>query len=137
MISHTCSIGERSCDAAGQCNMSTFCRACWVTTAVCYPVGKRPLNVVHEWQHNRLNHQIDVQISNQGVWDKHESSPAVIGNCSPDSRCRSSVSKPQTSWLQALTCLPSNQHTAITGTNAEPAFIRKHNRFFIPFSNEL
>ncbi|GBN91001.1 hypothetical protein AVEN_196592-1 [Araneus ventricosus] len=35
---------------------------------------------------------------------------------------------PQTGWLQELTWPPSNQHTAITGTKAEPPFIRKHNR---------
>ncbi|GBM80632.1 hypothetical protein AVEN_140557-1 [Araneus ventricosus] len=89
-----------------------------------------PLNAVHEWQHSKLNHQTDVQICSQGAWHNHESAPAVIGNCSPghNSRCRSSVSKPQTGWLQALTWPPSNQHTAITGTKAEPAFIRKHNR---------
>ncbi|GBM06670.1 hypothetical protein AVEN_190885-1 [Araneus ventricosus] len=89
-----------------------------------------PLNAVHEWQHNRLNHQTEVQICCQGVWDNHESAPAVIGNCSPDhnSCCRSSVSRPQTGWLQALIWPPPNQHTAITGTKAEPAFIMKHNR---------
>ncbi|GBL94678.1 hypothetical protein AVEN_83992-1 [Araneus ventricosus] len=66
----------------------------------------------------------------QGAWYNHESAPDVIGNCSPDynSRCRSSVSRKQTGWLQALTWPPSNQHTAITGTKAEPSFIRKHNR---------
>ncbi|GFY32783.1 uncharacterized protein TNCV_4638891 [Trichonephila clavipes] len=42
-----------------------------------------------------------------------------------DSRCRSSVSRLQTVWLQALSWLPSDQHT---GTKAEPSFIRKHNR---------
>ncbi|GBM21172.1 hypothetical protein AVEN_50904-1 [Araneus ventricosus] len=89
-----------------------------------------PLNAIHEWQHNRLNHQTDLQICSQGARDNHESAPAVIGNCSPDhnSRCRSSVSRPQTGWLQALIWPPSNQHTTITGTKAEPAFIRKHNR---------
>ncbi|GBM42758.1 hypothetical protein AVEN_81584-1 [Araneus ventricosus] len=62
-----------------------------------------PLNAVHEWQHNRLNHQTDVQICSQGAGDNHESAPAVIGNCSTDhnSRCRSSVSRPQTGWMQA------------------------------------
>ncbi|GBN32602.1 hypothetical protein AVEN_94565-1 [Araneus ventricosus] len=61
-----------------------------------------PLNAVHEWQHNRLNHQTDVQICSQGAWDNHESAPAVIGNCSPDhnSRCRSSVSRPQREILK-------------------------------------
>ncbi|GFY03020.1 uncharacterized protein TNCV_980251 [Trichonephila clavipes] len=72
------------------------------------------------------------------VWDNHESVPSVIGNCSPDhdSRCRSSVSRPQTVWLQAFHWSPSDQHTAITGTNAEP-FIRKHNRspFHPPMSS--
>ncbi|GBM83764.1 hypothetical protein AVEN_28478-1 [Araneus ventricosus] len=89
-----------------------------------------PLNGVHEWQHNRLNHQTDVQVCSQGAWDNHESAPAVIGNCSLDhnSRCRSSVSRPQTDWLQELTWPPSNQNMAITGTKEEPTFIRKHNR---------
>ncbi|GBO23935.1 hypothetical protein AVEN_88224-1 [Araneus ventricosus] len=88
-----------------------------------------PLNAVHEWQHNRLNHQTDVQICSQDAWVNHESVPAVIGNCSADhnSRCRSSVSRPQTDWLQALTWPPSKKHTAITGTKAKPAFSRKHN----------
>ncbi|GFX12063.1 putative transposable element [Trichonephila clavipes] len=40
----------------------------------------------------------------------------------------SSVSKPQTVWLQAFPWPTSEQHTAITGIKAEPAFIRKHNR---------
>ncbi|GBN19205.1 hypothetical protein AVEN_6408-1 [Araneus ventricosus] len=31
-MSHTFSIGERSGDLASQGNMSTLCRACWVTT---------------------------------------------------------------------------------------------------------
>ncbi|GBL75605.1 hypothetical protein AVEN_154929-1 [Araneus ventricosus] len=86
-----------------------------------------PLNAVHEWQHNRLNRQSDVQICSQGAWDNHESAPAVIKNCSPDqnSRCRSGVFRPQTGWWQVLTWPLSNQHTAITGTKAEPAFIRK------------
>ncbi|GBN18147.1 hypothetical protein AVEN_191705-1 [Araneus ventricosus] len=81
-----------------------------------------PLNAVHEWQHNRLNNQTDVQICSQGAWDNHESAPADIGNCSPghNSRCRSSVSRKQTGWLQAFTWPPSNQHTAITGNKAEP-----------------
>ncbi|GBM58974.1 hypothetical protein AVEN_230087-1 [Araneus ventricosus] len=72
-----------------------------------------------------LNHQTDVQICSQGAWDNHESAPVVILNCSPDhnSRRRSSVSRPQTDWLHALTWPPSNQYTAITGTQAEPAFI--------------
>ncbi|GBM85824.1 hypothetical protein AVEN_129966-1 [Araneus ventricosus] len=89
-----------------------------------------PLNAVHEWQHNRLNHQTDVQICSQGAWGNHESAPDVIGNCSPvrNSRSRSSVCRPQTGLLQALTWPPSNQHTAITGIKAEPIFIRKHNR---------
>ncbi|GBN80486.1 hypothetical protein AVEN_143961-1 [Araneus ventricosus] len=78
----------------------------------------------------RSNRQTDVQTCSQGACDNHKSVPAVIGKCSPDhnSRCRSSVSRTQTCWLQALTWPPSNQHTAITGTKAEPAFIRKHNR---------
>ncbi|GBM04276.1 hypothetical protein AVEN_41080-1 [Araneus ventricosus] len=89
-----------------------------------------PLNAVYKWQHNRLNYQTDVQICSQGACENHESATAVIGNCSPDhnARCRSSVSRPHTGWLQALTWPPSNQHTSITGTKAEPAFIRKRNR---------
>ncbi|GBM25674.1 hypothetical protein AVEN_207449-1 [Araneus ventricosus] len=89
-----------------------------------------PLNAVHEWKHNMLNCQTDMQICSRGAWDNHESAPTVIGNCSPDhnSRCRPRVSRPQTGWLQVLTWPPSNQHTAIIGTKAEPTFIRKHNR---------
>ncbi|GBM54085.1 hypothetical protein AVEN_247699-1 [Araneus ventricosus] len=95
-----------------------------------------PLNAVHEWTQNRLKHQTDTVlhrrsvIFSQGASDNHESAPVVIGNCSPsrNSRCTSSVSWPQTGWLQAVNWPPSNQHTAITGTKAEPTFIRKHNR---------
>ncbi|GFV65748.1 uncharacterized protein TNCV_4153841 [Trichonephila clavipes] len=39
-----------------------------------------------------------------------------------------SVSRPQIVWLQTFLWPPSDQHTVITGTKAEPAFIRKHNR---------
>ncbi|GBM75266.1 hypothetical protein AVEN_214587-1 [Araneus ventricosus] len=79
-----------------------------------------PLNAVHEWQHNKLNHQTGVQICSQGAWDNHESAPAVIGNCSPDhnSRCRSSVSSRRQVGCRRS---PVNQHTAITGNKAEPA----------------
>ncbi|GBM29937.1 hypothetical protein AVEN_111241-1 [Araneus ventricosus] len=93
-------------------------------------LGNTPLNAIHKWQHNRLNHQTDLQICSQGARDNQESAPAVIGNCSPDhnSRCRSSVFRPQTGWLQTLTWPASSQHTTITGTKAESAFIRKHNR---------
>ncbi|GFX27502.1 uncharacterized protein TNCV_4995571 [Trichonephila clavipes] len=68
--------------------------------------------------------------SSQSLWDSHESTPAVRGNCSPDhdSRYRSSVSRQQTVWLQTFRWLPSDQHRAITGSKAKPAFIRKHNR---------
>ncbi|GFU75586.1 uncharacterized protein TNCV_2863011 [Trichonephila clavipes] len=38
------------------------------------------------------------------------------------------VSRPQTVLLQAFSWLPSDQRMAITGTKAESAFIRKHNR---------
>ncbi|GFW53870.1 hypothetical protein TNCV_2446621 [Trichonephila clavipes] len=51
-----------------------------------------------------------------------------------DSQRRSSVSWPQKLWLQAFPWPLSNQHTAIAGTNAEPAFIRNHHT---PSSNEL
>ncbi|GFW23743.1 uncharacterized protein TNCV_2032861 [Trichonephila clavipes] len=100
------------------------------------------LNAVHEWQFYRLNCQTDVQIRNHCVCDNHESALAtVIGNCSPDHdfRCRCSVSRLQTVWLQVFPWLPSDQHTAITGTKAEPAFIRKHNRSLLrlPVSSGL
>ncbi|GFY10467.1 uncharacterized protein TNCV_1463561 [Trichonephila clavipes] len=82
------------------------------------------LNAVDEWQYYGLNYQTDVQICSQCVRDNHESTPAIIGNCSSDhdSRCRFSVS-----WLQTLSW-PPDQHAAITGNNTEPAFIRKHNK---------
>ncbi|GFX19867.1 transposable element Tcb1 transposase [Trichonephila clavipes] len=89
------------------------------------------LNAVYEWQCYRLNYQTDQHVCSQCVWNNHESALAtVIGNCSPDHdfRCRCSVSRLQTVWLQVFPWLPSDQHTAITGTKAEPAFIRKHNR---------
>ncbi|GBL77817.1 hypothetical protein AVEN_153014-1 [Araneus ventricosus] len=100
-----------------------------------------PFNAVSEWQHNRMNHQTDVEICSQGAWDNHESASAVIENCSPDhnSRCKSNVSRPQTYLLQALNWAPSNLQTAITDTKAEPAFIRKHNRSALrpPMSSSL
>ncbi|GBL98108.1 hypothetical protein AVEN_84604-1 [Araneus ventricosus] len=67
----------------------------------------------------------------RACWVTTESAHAVKGNCSPDhnSRYRSSVSRLQTGWLQVLTWPLSNQHTAITGTKAEPAYIRKHIRY--------
>ncbi|GBL84130.1 hypothetical protein AVEN_118547-1 [Araneus ventricosus] len=94
-----------------------------------------PLNAAHEWQHNRLNHQTDLQICSHGAWDNHESSPAVIGNCSPDhnSRCRSSVSRPQTGWLQALTWPRSNQHWH----QGRTGFHQKTQQISTPSSNEL
>ncbi|GFV09879.1 uncharacterized protein TNCV_2318091 [Trichonephila clavipes] len=62
----------------------------------------------------------------QYVWDNHESALAVTGNCLPDHGYK--VSKLQTVWLQAFNWPSSHQHAAITGTMAEPVFIRKHNR---------
>ncbi|GFS94005.1 uncharacterized protein TNCV_4480551 [Trichonephila clavipes] len=78
----------------------------------------------------RLNYQTDIQICNKCIWNNHESTLAVIGNCSlsHDSRRRSCVSRPPTVWLQAFPWPPSDQHTVITGTKAESACIRKHNK---------
>ena len=94
-----------------------------------YPVGKLPLEW-HERQNHRLNCQADVQIYSQCVWNNYESASAVIGNCSldHDPRCRSRLSRPQTVWLQAFSWPSSDQHTAITGTKTESAFIKNHNR---------
>ncbi|GFU07022.1 uncharacterized protein TNCV_3885861 [Trichonephila clavipes] len=90
-----------------------------------------PLSAAHEWQYYRLNYEIDVQIYSQCAGDNHESAPVVIGNCSLDydSRCRSSLSWPQTVWLQAFPWPPSYQHKAIPGTQVEPTFIRKYNKY--------
>ncbi|GFU50512.1 uncharacterized protein TNCV_4883801 [Trichonephila clavipes] len=72
------------------------------------------------------------------VWDNHESTLAVIGNCSPehDSMSRSSVSMLQVVLWQSIPWPPSDQQTAITGIKVEPAFIRKI-RNPTPPSNEL
>ena len=61
-----------------------------------YPVGKLRLEFFHERQSYRLNYQADGQICSQCVWNNHESTSAVIGNCSPDndSRSRSRMSRP-------------------------------------------
>ncbi|GFT41279.1 uncharacterized protein TNCV_1613971 [Trichonephila clavipes] len=57
------------------------------------------------------------------------SAPAVTGNFSPDhnSKCMSSMSRSQAVWLQVFPWPPSNKHMTITGTKAEPSFIRKTN----------
>ncbi|GBO39986.1 hypothetical protein AVEN_132927-1 [Araneus ventricosus] len=68
IMSHTCSIGERSGDLAGKCTLDHQIFRHSVEhvglkqryEGECYPVGKHPLNASHEWQHNRLNHQSDV-----------------------------------------------------------------------------
>ncbi|GFV76416.1 DUF4817 domain-containing protein [Trichonephila clavipes] len=75
-----------------------------------------------------LNYQTDVQIFCQCVWDNHKSAPAVIGNCSLDlgSKCLSGVFRVQKGWLHSFPW-PSDQHTTVTFTKAEPAFIRPHN----------
>ncbi|GBO13207.1 hypothetical protein AVEN_87012-1 [Araneus ventricosus] len=85
LLSHTCSIEERSGDLAGQGNMLTLCRACLVTTA-----------------------EIAPQIITPSV------GPECLGR-------------------KLVGCRPSpglllTKHTAIIGTKAEPAFIRKNNR---------
>ncbi|PRD27530.1 UNVERIFIED_CONTAM: hypothetical protein NCL1_35112 [Trichonephila clavipes] len=38
------------------------------------------LNVDHEWQCNRLNHQPDLRIFSQDAWNSHESAPAEVLN---------------------------------------------------------
>ncbi|GFY03884.1 uncharacterized protein TNCV_1196641 [Trichonephila clavipes] len=78
----------------------------------------------------KLNYQTDREIFSQCFWDNYKSAPAVIGNCSTDhdSRCRSSVSRPQTVWLRVFPCPPSDQHMVITGPKTKPAFIGKHTR---------
>ncbi|GFV83269.1 hypothetical protein TNCV_1899951 [Trichonephila clavipes] len=48
-----------------------------------------------------------------------------------------SVSKSKTVWLQAFSRSPSDQHRAINGTKAEPAFIKKIQQISTPSSNEL
>ncbi|GFV65011.1 hypothetical protein TNCV_763531 [Trichonephila clavipes] len=52
-----------------------------------------------------------------------------------NSRFRSSVSRLQTMWLLTLPWPPSDQHTALTGTKAEAALIRK--QISTPSSNEI
>ncbi|GFX59604.1 uncharacterized protein TNCV_3753691 [Trichonephila clavipes] len=75
------------------------------------------------------------------VWDNHESALAVLENgfSGYDSRCRFSVSRLQTVWLQVFPWLSSDRHTAITSTKARPALIRKRNRspFRPPMSSGL
>ncbi|GFS62959.1 hypothetical protein TNCV_2054401 [Trichonephila clavipes] len=69
----------------------------------------RAQNLVGQ-EHHRLSYQTGVQICSQCFWGYHESTPAVIGNCSPDHDSR-----------------------------AEPAFTRRHNRspFRSPMSSGL
>ncbi|GFX74357.1 transposable element Tcb2 transposase [Trichonephila clavipes] len=100
------------------------------------------LNIVKFVKAQNPNVGVDVwRSASQCHWDNHESAPGVIRNCSVDhdSRYRSSVSRLQTVLLQAFPWPPSDQHTAHTGTKAEPAFLRKHNRFLIrpPMSSDL
>ncbi|GFT09503.1 hypothetical protein TNCV_5063371 [Trichonephila clavipes] len=52
-----------------------------------------------------------------------------------DTRCSFSISRSQTAWLQAFPWSPSDQHTAVIGTKAEPVFIRKHD--ISPFQRAL
>ncbi|GFX13218.1 hypothetical protein TNCV_2989821 [Trichonephila clavipes] len=47
-----------------------------------------------------------------------------VGKLVLDCRCRFNM----TVWWQAFPWPPSDQHTVITGTKPEPAFIRKHNK---------
>ncbi|GFX66296.1 uncharacterized protein TNCV_342701 [Trichonephila clavipes] len=49
------------------------------------------------------------------------------------------MSRPQTVWLHAFSWPPSDQHTTITGTEAEPALIRIHDRspLRLPMSSDL
>ncbi|GFU16078.1 uncharacterized protein TNCV_1300271 [Trichonephila clavipes] len=93
--------------------------------AILLEIPLSPLNAIHKWQLNSLNHQTDVQICNQGVWNNHERAPDIMRNSCLDhnSKCRS---RPQTSWLQILTW-PPNQQMAITGTKAKLTLIKKHN----------
>jgi len=102
-----------------------------------YLVANHPFNGVHEWQHNRFHHQTQVHICSQGAWDNHESAFAVIGNCSPDSRCRSNVSRMQTAWLQALTWPPSNQQYSHHWHQGRSGFHQKTQQISTPSSNEL
>ncbi|GFW33050.1 uncharacterized protein TNCV_2109801 [Trichonephila clavipes] len=102
------------------------------------PVGKSPLNAVHEWQYFKLNYQTDVIFCSQCVWHNRENAPAVFGNCSPDHDSRrSSVSRPQTICFQTYLWPDSDQHMVIPGTKKEPAFIRKYNGSPLHPPNEL
>ncbi|GFW45105.1 hypothetical protein TNCV_716071 [Trichonephila clavipes] len=57
-----------------------------------------------------LNYPPEEQICNQCVLDNQENSPATIENCYPDhdSRCRSSVLRPQTGPRRSLDLLLTN-----------------------------
>ncbi|GFV04409.1 hypothetical protein TNCV_920301 [Trichonephila clavipes] len=72
-------------------------------------------------------------------WDNHESDPAVIGNCSSDndSNCLFSGSRSLTVRLQAFLSPSFDQHTVITFTKEEPAFVRKKKNRLTPFFSEL
>ncbi|PRD33164.1 UNVERIFIED_CONTAM: hypothetical protein NCL1_18274 [Trichonephila clavipes] len=97
-----------------------------------------PLNAIHEWQYYMLNYQTVVQICSHCVWDNPESAPAVIGNCSPDHDSRY-VNLAADSLIAGIPWCPSDQHTAITGIKAEPAFIKKHYRSLLrpPMSSDV
>lgn len=51
--------------------------------------GNTSLILVHQWQYNTLNSQVDVQIWYQGDWYNSDVASVITGNCSPDlnSRC--------------------------------------------------
>ncbi|GFT29052.1 hypothetical protein TNCV_3586961 [Trichonephila clavipes] len=65
-----------------------------------------PLIYVHKQHRKSLNHQTGVQVCSQSSWNSPYNNLAIKENCStdPNSRSRSSVSRPQKACLQALTC---------------------------------
>ncbi|GFX01057.1 hypothetical protein TNCV_4580231 [Trichonephila clavipes] len=80
-----------------------------------------PVGIVWNFEELEADYQTDVHIFSQCLLDNHESAASVIGNFSTDhnSRCRSSVSWPQTVRLQEFIGSPCHQHTPVPGIKAE------------------
>ncbi|GFU05684.1 hypothetical protein TNCV_873221 [Trichonephila clavipes] len=77
MISHTCSIGDRSGDLSGQGNMPALCRARCVTTAV--PNVSRPKTVLLQtlpWSPSDLYAAITGTKTKPASFRKHIRSPS-------------------------------------------------------------
>ncbi|GFV88338.1 uncharacterized protein TNCV_858911 [Trichonephila clavipes] len=99
-----------------------------------YSIGDRSGDLIGQGKKSALY----VATAIHCVWDNPESAPAVIGNCSPDHDSRY-VNLAADSLIAGIPWCPSDQHTAITGIKAEPAFIKKHYRSLLrpPMSSDV